>query len=235
MKNYNLVDNKGVINNKYLLTLFFISFITFFIFKNNILFTPITYYITSVHEVCHAIATLLTGGEVVELNLHSQGGFVSSSGGFFPIISLSGYLGTALIGATMLYCSKSEKLIDLFFIFFSLSIIIINFIYINSYFNIWFWSSVIVSSLILLSIKLHYTRFIGITLSSIFAVDSFNDIRNYLLFKIAGLNYSKTDAEILAEYFNLGFLSFLFAIGFAFLTIVIYYKMFKIILNNEKK
>ena len=232
MENKILIKNDELINKKYLLTLFFVSFTIFFIFKNSPLFTPISFYITSVHEVCHAITTLLTGGDVMTLNLHSQGGFVSSVGGIFPLISISGYLGTALIGATMLYCSKSERLIDLYFFIFSIVIITINIIYINSYFNIWFVSSIIISSLILLSIRLKYTRFLGIVLSSIFAVDSFDDIRNYLLFKMVGLNYSKTDAEILAEYFHLGILSFIFAIGFALITILIYYKMFKIILKK---
>lgn len=221
------------LNKKYLLSLFIISFIVFFIFKDSLLFSPITFYITSVHEVCHAIATILTGGEVIELNLHNKGGFVTSSGGFYPLIRLSGYLGTAIISVTMLYFSKSEILINIYFIFFSLTIILINIIFINSYFNIYFFSSLFISCMILISVKFNFTRYIGVVLSSLFAVDSFQDIRNYLMFKLVGLNNSKTDAELLAEYFNLGWFSFIFALIFSILTIYIYYKMFKIILKSN--
>lgn len=237
-KNQNEITNENKksnrqINKKYLLLMFFISFSMFFIFKDSLLFTPISFYVTSVHEVCHAITTILTGGTVMELNLHNSGGFVASSGGIFPLISMSGYIGTAIIGATMLYCSKSETLINIYFTIFSITIILVNIIFINSYFNIWFFSSVFISVLILISVKLHYTRYIGVILSSIFAVDSFQDIRAYLLLKLVGFNGSKTDAEILAEYFHLSWFSFVFALLFSALTIFIYYKMFKIILKSN--
>ena len=43
-------------------------------------FKPISFYITSVHEVCHGLAAILTGGELVNINLSSQGGVASSRG-----------------------------------------------------------------------------------------------------------------------------------------------------------
>ncbi|MEO0904130.1 MAG: M50 family metallopeptidase, partial [Pseudomonadota bacterium] len=64
---------------------------------------PLKILIVFFHEASHAIATLLTGGEVVSLSVSAdQGGLVLSRGGSRFWTLTAGYLGSLLIGVTLL-------------------------------------------------------------------------------------------------------------------------------------
>ncbi|MFT5373866.1 MAG: hypothetical protein ACI906_000682 [Candidatus Latescibacterota bacterium] len=67
---------------------------------------PFRFFVVLVHEVNHAAAALLTGGEVVEMRTHwNESGHTLTRGGFFPLISAAGYVGSALWGALLIYTS----------------------------------------------------------------------------------------------------------------------------------
>ena len=64
---------------------------------------PLKILIVFFHEAAHAIATILTGGEVISLSISvHQGGEVWSRGGSRFIILTAGYLGSLLIGIVLL-------------------------------------------------------------------------------------------------------------------------------------
>ena len=64
---------------------------------------PLKILIVFLHELAHALATILTGGSVEELGLSAQqGGHVISRGGNRFLILTAGYLGSLLIGVALL-------------------------------------------------------------------------------------------------------------------------------------
>jgi hypothetical protein len=64
---------------------------------------PISLFVTLVHEVCHALAAVATGGTVVNLRISSDlSGLTVTSGGVVPVIASAGYVGAALIGALVI-------------------------------------------------------------------------------------------------------------------------------------
>jgi len=64
---------------------------------------PLKILIVFFHEASHAIATFVTGGEVVSLSVSpNQGGLVVSRGGSRFWILTAGYLGSLLIGVSLL-------------------------------------------------------------------------------------------------------------------------------------
>lgn len=66
--------------------------------------TPLRLLQVWVHEFGHALTTVLTGGQVHELVVNLDGsGHVMSSGGFRPLIIVSGYLGSAFFGSLAFY------------------------------------------------------------------------------------------------------------------------------------
>jgi hypothetical protein len=68
------------------------------------LIKPFRFFVVLVHEVCHAGAALLTGGEVAEMRTHwNESGHTLTRGGVFPLISAAGYVGSALMGALLIY------------------------------------------------------------------------------------------------------------------------------------
>ena len=73
-------------------------------FWDTALIKPFRFFVVLVHEVNHAAAALLTGGEVVEIRTHwNESGHTLARGGIYPVISAAGYVGSALVGALLIY------------------------------------------------------------------------------------------------------------------------------------
>ncbi len=71
---------------------------------------PLKILIVFFHEVSHAIATIMTGGEVISLSISAnQGGEVWSRGGNRFITLTAGYLGSLLIGVGLLIAATRSK------------------------------------------------------------------------------------------------------------------------------
>ena len=65
---------------------------------------PFRLFMVVVHEVCHAAAALMTGGEVLEMRTAlDESGHTLTRGGVFPAISAAGYVGSAMLGALLIY------------------------------------------------------------------------------------------------------------------------------------
>ena len=65
---------------------------------------PFKFFLVLVHEVNHAAAAILTGGEVIEIRTNwDESGHTLAQGGIYPLISAAGYVGSALLGALLIY------------------------------------------------------------------------------------------------------------------------------------
>ncbi len=72
---------------------------------------PFRLFMVVVHEVCHAAAAMLTGGEVLEMKTQrDESGHTLTRGGLFPVISAAGYVGSAVLGALLIHTGKSPRL-----------------------------------------------------------------------------------------------------------------------------
>jgi hypothetical protein len=64
---------------------------------------PLIFLNTHLHELCHALAGVLTGGRIGHIVVHSTGGGVTLIAGGIPLIYASaGYVGAAMVGALMI-------------------------------------------------------------------------------------------------------------------------------------
>lgn len=73
-------------------------------FWDTALIKPFRFFVVLIHEVNHATAALLTGGEVVEIRTHwNESGHTLARGGIYPLISAAGYVGSALMGSLLIY------------------------------------------------------------------------------------------------------------------------------------
>jgi len=63
---------------------------------------PFLWWATSLHESCHALMAWITGGHVLAIDLHGLDAVTLTSGGVYPLISIAGYTGCALIGSLLL-------------------------------------------------------------------------------------------------------------------------------------
>lgn len=76
----------------------------------EVLTYPIRLFVTFIHEGSHALATILTGGSVSSMTVAvDESGLTWSRGGFRPLISSAGYLGTTIFGAVLLFLAQKES------------------------------------------------------------------------------------------------------------------------------
>jgi Peptidase M50B-like len=65
---------------------------------------------THLHEMFHALAAVISGGQVDHIEVYKTGeGVTLTRGGLAPLIMMSGYLGASLFGALMIVTCRSEK------------------------------------------------------------------------------------------------------------------------------
>src|SRR5262249_34249944 len=70
---------------------------------------PFLIFSTFIHETCHALATVLTGGKVDSLTVALDGsGLTFRQGGIGLIIVPAGYIGTAIVGGILLILSRNQ-------------------------------------------------------------------------------------------------------------------------------
>ena len=68
---------------------------------------PVKIFVVSLHELGHALAALLTGGQVLSIQIFpDEGGLTTTRGGWLFIILSAGYVGSLLAGGALLYLSS---------------------------------------------------------------------------------------------------------------------------------
>ncbi|MFK7810259.1 MAG: M50 family metallopeptidase [Saprospiraceae bacterium] len=70
---------------------------------------PITLLVTFLHEFGHALGALITGGEVLSVQINPNGsGMTTTRGGFRSIILMGGYIGSAILGNILFYMGSKQ-------------------------------------------------------------------------------------------------------------------------------
>ena len=94
-----------------------------FIWESPIIF-PIKFFVILIHEIAHAITSILTGGEVKNIYIDfNLAGTTESIGGYFPLIASSGYIGSLIAGLLIIISAYDAKVCKYFC--YSLSFIIL--------------------------------------------------------------------------------------------------------------
>jgi hypothetical protein len=71
---------------------------------------PIIWLVAFLHEMGHALGALVTGGEVLALQINPDGsGLTTTRGGSIGIILVGGYVGSALLGNILLYIGLKKR------------------------------------------------------------------------------------------------------------------------------
>jgi hypothetical protein len=91
--------------------LILIVIITFSILLwETVIIYPIKLFVVLFHEISHGIAAIITGGEILSLNINLDlSGNCTIEGGNTFVIASSGYLGSLLIGLFIIYSSYNNK------------------------------------------------------------------------------------------------------------------------------
>ncbi len=74
------------------------------------LFLPLQYLDTHLHEMCHALVAIATGGQPQQIEVFSNGsGVTPIAGGNVFLEASAGYLGATLIGSAMIFFGRTPE------------------------------------------------------------------------------------------------------------------------------
>lgn len=171
-----------------------------FYFWDHTVLYPFKLLVVFFHETSHALATIITGGDVKDLVvIQQQGGYVVSEGGNRFIILNSGYLGSLIWGLIIYVIAVMNKLNKVLMITLGVIIGIITIMFVSNLFAVVF-GLVITAVMILIGIYIpekinnFILRLIGLTSMIYVPLDILSDTiyRSHL----------KSDARMLAEEFG---------------------------------
>ena len=183
------------------------------------LLVPVDLYLIAWHETMHALGAWFTGGSVHGIEVRARDGLTWTSGGWFPIISMAGYLGTSLWGAALLLSARRPKLVwpmkittvglpPLAMLIgdgISLSLLLVIAISVGLFFV---WRK--------------FPAVVTLIVSGLFASESWRDVQMYL-FSMPG----QTDAGILAKHLGVQMLTLPIALSMAVLALLIWWTAFR--------
>lgn len=161
---------------------------------------PLKILIVFFHEASHAIATFVTGGEVVSLTVSpNQGGLVISRGGSRFWILTAGYLGSLLIGVGLLIAATHGRADRKIMAFCGVIMLVVAGLYVRETFALAFVIGTGIAMLLSARFLGHnandlFLRVIGLTSMIYVPYDIFSDT-------IARSNLP-SDARMLAEEFG---------------------------------
>jgi hypothetical protein len=161
---------------------------------------PLKILIVFFHEASHAIATFITGGEVVSLSVSpNQGGLVISRGGSRFWTLTAGYLGSLLIGVALLIAATRTRADRKVMAFCGAVMLVIAGLYVRESFALVFVIGTGIAMLLMARFLGHNAndlilRVIGLTSMIYVPYDIFSDT-------IARSNL-QSDARMLAEEFG---------------------------------
>ncbi len=180
-------------------------------------FYPLRILAVYLHEACHALASVMTGGTPVALSVSlDESGHTLSQGGFFPFVAAAGYIGTAVIGAILIALGRNPKAQEAFVTLLGILLLYLSLTVLRPW--QWeFWAGLIFAgswiwlNFVYRAVAKYFNLFMGSFLS-IYALSDFRDFQ---------YNVGATDAGILANSWGLPFLAWPIALVWMAITLAI--------------
>ncbi|MCE2434348.1 MAG: M50 family metallopeptidase [Candidatus Latescibacteria bacterium] len=191
---------------------------------------PFRVFVVWIHEMGHASMAIATGGEVEELRVRwNESGHVISRGGIFPLISSAGYVGSAILGALLIYTGRwlgtQRILLGL------VGTLQIGMAALYTPFGtLDFWFGAICGLLlILVTIRLgSLSHVLATWIGIVLCLYSLYDFRTDLW-----MQTERTDAGILARYFGIEILAYPIAFVWATISIYVMFKAMRGLIRHK--
>ena len=191
---------------------------------------PFRVFVVWIHEMGHASMAIATGGEVEELRVRwNESGHVISRGGIFPLISSAGYVGSAFLGALLIYTGRwlgtQRILLGL------IGVLQIGMAALYTPFGtLDFWFGTI-CGLVLIVVTIRFGRLSHVLATwtgIVLCLYSLYDFRTDLW-----MQTERTDAGILARYFGIEILAYPIAFVWAAISIYVMYRAMRGLIQTQ--
>lgn len=192
---------------------------------------PFRVFVVLIHEMGHAAATLITGGEVLEVRINwDESGHAKSRGGIFPIIASAGYVGSAFLGAFFIYVSSWPLLQRILLagvggLAIGMAVRYTPFVSIDFLFGLASGFLLVVSAVLFPRVVRWVATWVGVMLCLYSLYDFRTDLWQYA---------ERTDAGILARHWDAPVLAYPIALVWALISIYAMYRSMKAVVRRGR-
>jgi len=168
-----------------------------FIPFGGLILYPIKLFVTFLHEFGHAFGNVITGGDVISLQVNADGsGATWTSGGSRAITIMGGYLGSAIFGNLLLYLGvRKPEWAKMSILVIAIVMMICSFFWFSTIFNMMFillFASILCSASFVKNASRYVLMFLGgvsvINIITDFNVGPSSDLNAYA--EVMGLTQS---------------------------------------------
>ncbi len=201
------------------------------VFWHSAVLFPLRAFVVLVHEAGHALAVLLTGGEVLHLVVRpDESGEVLSRGGWRILVSSAGYVGTALLGSMLLALTRNPKAHRIAVGILGAVLVLVTVLYVPFSNPFGFGLGLAWGALLLvMAVKRfpHLARVVD-ALAVMLCLYAVYDFADYLLH-----DTDRTDAGILARYLGVPWLAYPIGLGWTLVSLWLMYRGLRIALGTK--
>ncbi len=190
---------------------------------------PFRVFMVLIHEMCHAGATIATGGEVLEIRVNwDESGHSQSRGGLFPIIASAGYVGSAFLGAFFIYVSSWPRLQRILLagiggLAIGMTVVYIPLVSIDFMFGIASGLLLLIPAVLLPGVARWVATWLGVMLCLYSLYDFRTDLWMYT---------ERTDAGILARHWDTPLLAYPIALVWALISVYAMYRSMRSVVRR---
>lgn len=178
----------------------------------------------SIHEVSHGLAAIFTGGNISSLDMHWEHGLAITQGGWYPVVSMAGYVGTAIVGAIFFLASMHfwARWLGLAFLMVA-TVLLCIYAHFSGAFVFALFVNAVVAACLFIDRKGGTASFFATMLM----YSQWSDVQQLLWYQPG-----KTDAGLLAQYFGMSWLAWPIAIVYTLGTICVWFLVLRYLLRQ---
>lgn len=178
----------------------------------------------SIHEVAHGLAAIFTGGSISSLDVQWGHGLAITQGGWYPVVSMAGYVGTAIVGAIFFLASVHfwARWLGLAFLMVATVLLFIYASFSGAFFFALF-ANAVVAACLFIDRKGGTASFFATMLM----YPQWSDVQQLLWYQPG-----KTDAGLLAQYFGMPWLAWPIAVVYTLGTVFVWFLVLRYLLHR---
>lgn len=178
----------------------------------------------SIHEVCHGLAAIFTGGAIVSLDVQWEHGLAMTQGGWYPVVSIFGYVGTAVVGA-LFFMAAIHRWARTASILFLITATLLLCIY-ASFGTAFFFA--VVANIVVAACLWYERKGVGASMfATLLLYPQWSDVKQLLWYQPMN-----TDAGLLAQHFGMPWLAWPLALIYTTGTVLVWYFAIRYLVNH---
>lgn len=178
----------------------------------------------SIHEVCHGLAAIFTGGSIASLDVQWEHGLAMTQGGWYPVVSMAGYVGTAIVGAMFFLASVHSWARWLSLVFLTTATLLLC---LHAQFSGAFFFALVANCFVSVCLFIDRKGTTASFFATMLIYPQWSDVQQLLWYQPGN-----TDAGLLAQHFGMTWLTWPIALVYTLGTVLVWFWALRYLLRR---